>query len=292
MGADVIIKQKGLIKKRLKIEDLDELANAHDFAYGVSNEMFVFEEYEYADVDDVNFVIFSQNYGRGFEFFVERKHNIGLRLNIPSTRSDVHEFYDFLRSCCELLKTETFEQDGEEYDVSEIPDLIEKMVDTSGWALATLLEDMDNIQIFGAVYPIILEDEIIKQLLNDKNRLDLFEEYLKEKQTKDYYYAIPMYYEKNGLLYGVIGLPENCPTILPIEAAIPFWHDLPEGSTISHWSIDIGCEVNGEYETAASLSYDKFLEVVDVGKLEKFDYSNFIIEIDEKLMNKLKEFSE
>ena len=288
MGVDISIRQGIFKKKKIDFAVFEELLNENNFYCGISNSVYVTEEYSGDDkINDLYFVVFSNNYGRGFTFYLDKNDNIEVRLNIPSTKSDIKEFYCFVKTLCNYLNLDSFIQDGEKQSLADIEMLNERIEKVCQENLVDFIQEMDDLVIFGSMFPVVLEDYIIKEILASDDSLEVFERYLKEKNELDCYFAKPIIYQDDdGNVFGVYVVPEDCQTIFPLEAGIPFGYTLPDDLEISEWCVDVGGIVDNEYETLAKLKFDEFQDMIDFTKLEAFDKKHIILNINREQLKK------
>lgn len=289
MSIIINIKQNGFFKKKLDLTSLKLLTNRNNLKFGVSNYACVTDEYNGPNnINGYYFIVYSNSYGRGFEFSIDNKTDIVLRLNIPSTKSDIIDFYEFIKSSCELLKTTSFLQESEPKSIDIIPTLIEENITLSNDVLKNFCQKED-LTIFGAIYPVDIEDDFRKNILNaTTDTIDIFEKYLYEKQSGDYYYAKPIIYnDKNTNDYIVMfALTKNVNSIIPINPTIPFEICLPENAIIKKWDISIG-HYNDNYETLGIISFNDFKEKINLDSLPRYDKNHVIINLDDQLISKL-----
>jgi hypothetical protein len=293
MSVIVNIKQRNIGKKKISFKKFEELLDKHNFSYGISNTIYVTENYNGKNnIKEKYFVVYSNNYGRGFTFYLDKKDNVELSLNIPATKNDIKEFYEFTETICDYFKTNKFIQDGVEENLSKITELIEKMEVFSENTLVHFCKEMDSITIFSCTYPIVFETDKVKEILENDHKLDIFEKYIQEKSKMDCYYAKPIVYkDKEENYFAMYAITQDCTTIIPIKAEIPFGYSLPKGIEITSYNVNIG-RLNGEnYDTVTELAFEEFQNKLNFEKLEKFDEKHVILRLDKDNVTKLEQES-
>jgi len=143
LSVDITVKQNGFFKKNIDLNFFKALCDKHRFSFGVSNVVYVLEDYAGGeDIANVYFVVYNEKkIGRGFLFWAdENKRDCHMRLNNPCTDNDVADFYDFLQSICELFKAKYFEQDDSEIKASDIGEMKRSIMD---WNTSLFRQQME-----------------------------------------------------------------------------------------------------------------------------------------------------
>ena len=299
MSVDIEIRQGGLLKKSLDLNFLRSICENYSFSYGISNHAFALDDYKGGkDIAGVTFIVYNgKKIGRGFNFWLDAtKKNCLLRLNNPCADGDVKDFYDFLHTICEVLKAKTFLQDG---DVKSVDDIAQICKDITMWNRTVLREQLAGNYaewcLFGAVYPIYLEDEFMNQVkaADDNEAMDIYAKYFHEKQSKDYYYAKPIMYEDDkGTVFGMYAITEGVRSIFPINPYITMGLGLDVNMKVGSWSVSLGIVDEGKYETMGKVSFDDFVNNLNLSEsTNRFDGKHIIIELSKRDIDMLIEKS-
>ena len=299
MSVDIEIKQAGLFKKNLDLNFLKGICENYGFSYGVPNHAVALDDYQGGkDITGVVFTVYNRKkIGRGFNFWIDnKKSDCCLRLNNPCTDNDINDFYDFLQTTCERLKAKSFLQDGE---IKPVEEIIEIRKNITQWNRQVLRDqiaaDYREWCIFGAVYPIYLEDSFREQIpyLSDRDAMASYTKYLHDKQIKDYYYAKAIMYSDNeGNLFGRYAITEGVRSIFPLGPYITIGTHLDMNTEVRGWSVSLGIFENGEYNAAGVISFYNFVNILSLKEnANMFDVKHVIIELNKKDINMLVEKS-
>ena len=261
MAVEVKIKQKGLFKKKIEIEDM--LSN--NLLFGVMDENFRMvpnEKGKYTIIYDPN------NLARGLEVSFE-KNIIDLRLPLPTAKSDIEMFYNVIKRICNKLKIDSFERYDEVLTLDTIDQLIRDDVDASTRALDDICYDKqyETITIFGALNPIAIGS---KEKDTIKGSVDNFGKFLKEKQEIDAYYAAPKLYKSDTDIIGIYVITEKVDSIVPLKPKVIMNN---ENQNIKFYTI-IGDGTNDV------VKYEDFISSVDQSNY--YDDEHIIINLSKK----------
>ena len=298
MSVDIEIKQSGFFKKSLDLDFLKFLCENYGFSYGILNHAYALDDYQGGnDIVGTTFNVYNiKKIGRGFNFWIDsNRRDCFLRLNNPCTDSDISDFYDFISSACEKLKAKNFLQDG---DVKMTEGIFQIRDDIMAWNRSVLREQIAaNYKewcIFGAVYPVYLEDSLISQIpyLNDRDMMNSYAEYLHDKQNKDHYYAKPIIYSDNSNnIFGRYAITEGVSSIFPLKPYITMGSGLDKETEVKNWSVSLGGFENSEYKTLGAVGFDDFVNNLNESA-NMFDAKHVIIELDKRDLNMLIEKSD
>jgi len=295
MSVDIEIKQGGLFKKSLDLGFLKSLCDKQGLSYGVANHAIALDDYQGGnDIAGISFVVYNRGkIGRGFNFWIgDNKKDCFVRLNNPCTDEDVSDFYNFIDAACERLKAKRFSQDGIIKNREEIMQIRENITE---WNRTVLREQMtgDFIEwcIFGAVYPVFIEDSFREQIpyLNDRDVMASYIKYLHEKQARDCYYAKAIMYEDNaGNIFGRYAITEGVESIFPLKPYITMGANLDKQTAVKEWSVALGFFENGEYSSAGAMDFYDFVSKLNLNEsTNKFDAKHVIINISKEDINML-----
>lgn len=287
MAIEIVITQKGFFKKPLTETELSPAG----LRMGHWNQAGVLDP---GPASDGRVLCDPRQPGRGcfLQAVPGEKESVSLRQTLPCTPRDLEIFYGQIESLCRFWKTDRFTQDGQECRLSDIPRLRE----TQRQGCASLLKAMaqqwraDNEGILpGAVYPIYIESEALDQLQDGD--LEFFAQYLAEKQTGDWYYAKPNFFQKrdgSGIL-GVYAITEEVPSILPLDPFVPPIYSVTlQGfhlttEQITDWQVSLNrvWEENGEMKgnTLGYLSFAEFAQKVKLDQCPRYDAQHVLVEV-------------
>lgn len=109
MSVSVNIRQNPITKKKIDAKYIKGLTNTEKLHFGVFNQAHCYREYNGGeDIRNQLLILFNQSrYGRGFGLQIDDDYNLELTLSIPSTQTDINDFY-LLNSFALLLKSKLF----------------------------------------------------------------------------------------------------------------------------------------------------------------------------------------
>lgn len=217
MAVNVRISQKGLFKKKLTVENIAELRN---LSYGISDANCCLIENE---IGKYTLVYDSKNLARGIEVSFEDT-DVLLRLNLPTSRTEIHLFYDLIQEICKKFNTDKFTREGEETNVDLIPTFIQYDDEASCNALVDVKNKLiennyEQLTIFGVLNPIAIGIESFEEINGDTDKLGIF---LNRLQQMDVYYANPKVYQKNEKMFGIYFIGEEITSVVPVKPYILF----------------------------------------------------------------------
>ena len=272
MSVDVIIKQKGLFKKKLSLKDI----LMDKFKYGRYNENYILYPEERGDGEIT--IYNPQCIGRGISVIwnEEEINEIGLHMLLPTTNSEINDFYDLIEHLCMLWKTKTFIQDGEERSLNELNDLKMNMKAYSFETLQSFLTEHDNGNFFCAMWPYSFQAKDVKHWLEDQT-LMAFEKDLHENQLKDLYYANPRYYrDQDNKIMGVYTVTATVDTIFPIRPIVPFSQvNFENGESLEADYYSVALVSIEKDDMIGSLKFEDFINEISRQELHEFDSEHF-----------------
>lgn len=293
MSVVVNIKQNPKKIKKIGLKFLRGWADANNLYFGVPNQAYVIDEYKgEEDIRNQLFVLYNRDkFGRGMGFTVQDNYDVEMVLNYPATKIDIESFYQFINNYCKNFNYDSFVLEGDTYTLDQIENLKNEAISFN----QNIFKDniKAGLTIFGCIYPIALENEIINRLkkLDGKNALQLFEDYLDEKQKNDCYFAKPLLYKYGETkLIARYALTEDVPSIFPINSYLPFGYDQNLKEDIIEWRVALVRDYNGKLTVTEEISYNDFCNLIDIKKCKKFDDRHIIITFDNNLMIKLENY--
>lgn len=273
MAVEVVIRSKGLFKKKLDFKSIIE----SDMRYGIMDEAYRLEEGKVGE----NTVIFpAGNVCRGYELSL-KKGEINLRMPLPTSKDDITFFYDFIKRLCGKMNTKIFLRDDEVVKLTDTYKCIQLDIEASEGALKRIKEDItnkkyENMYIFGAVNPIAIGKREIDIIEGD---IEKFGNLLNDLQKMDVYYAkASVYQRKDETYFGVYVLTDGVTSVLPYQAKL-LTND--NGIKINDWNI--GFVIDGKLE--GFISYENFLKNIVEDK--EYDTEHFVITMNTENMKKL-----
>ena len=285
MSVEVRIKQKGIIKKKLDLTLIKEICEKYELSFGVMNEAMTLNYYTGGnDIKEVYFTLYNpKRIGRGFDLMVEKNlFDCYMRVTTPSTNEDIATFYSVVKYISDILHAATYEKDDSE--ILKVSDITEEEEFITKWNAGQLLDMVSknqNLTLFGAIYPISLEPEIVQQWIH-MDRIFLmteFADYLHEKQDADYYYARALLFKnKEEEIFGTYAITEGVETVFPLTPRVSVVLGI-ELKDVSYWRVSIGKIVGDGYETAGNMDFAEFAEKYQLDKKPHFDYTNVIINL-------------
>ena len=213
MSIKVILKQKGLTKRKITIE---KIASLLDLSYGVKDKHHCLEE----DKIGNKTLLYNKNkLARGIEVEIDN-YDVLLTLYLPTSHSEIDLFYRLIEQICELLQKRYFIKNDGLYSLDDINSCIEEDTLLSKNVLKSIKEQLLDHKInqyilFGIMVPICITSKEISEIKCDLNRL---EEYLDRLQSMDFAYVKPnIYKRKDNSLFGGYFIGEDIDTIIPIQ---------------------------------------------------------------------------
>lgn len=275
MSIDVSIKQKGFFKKEMPLE----IILNNDLKFGCFGEDGI--RLVEGEMGNGYFVAYNSNHmGRGFRVFWKKneKNDIKLRALTPSHPNELDDFFDTVKRIADYWKCE-LEVDGTVMDVKDFlakkdeyqqfnVNYIKEMID----AVAT--GKQENCTIICVMFPLIIGKE---EAIRFKENLDVFFQWMHEKQSLDAYYGVPRFYQKGDHIFSGHVLTEEARSIFPIDPndQIELMNIIKNG--------DIKCDENvlslysfTEDGVIGVIPYQCFIEYIR-DKCERFDDKHILV---------------
>lgn len=204
--------QKGFFRqKKFTMEDLVKLSH---LSFGVMDENYQLIPNQIGK----HTLLFNRKYlQRGIELYIQN-HDICLKLSLPTSMDEIILFYDLAKKYCDFMQTNQFVKDDVLMNVKDMD--LQMVYDkrTSADKLRELKEKVEDddpyFEIYGIYHPIAIGQKELNYFNDD---LDVFGQYLHDKQKMDVYFASPRIYNVHGKQIGMYALGANIPTILPIQ---------------------------------------------------------------------------
>ena len=240
--------------------------------FGIYDDNYVLRN---AAGDEDSVIIFDpEHIGRGICIEIG-EDKVSLDLASISGSSEIKLFYALIRHICELFGTTVFSREGQFVSLGMIDEYIRQDTKDSETGLIIITKKIENgaeryITLFGALNPLVLGINDLKELGADADKLDSF---LHEKQSVNMYYAGPQFYadpDDNSLI-GIYPFPANTYSIMPYEAQKPFYLE----QEVDKWMVYlyISDSIYGY------IPFDVFSKYVrDLGR---YDETHYFCEVDE-----------
>lgn len=271
MSISARIIQKGFFKYTITLNTI--LGN--ELSYGQNDEYY---RMDFEKRDRKEFIVYNPNFpGRGINIAWDEMetHFIDLKLLNPTLTEEVIDFFNIIRrvSCAWKCNVEI---DGSIVKKSEL-DSVEKEqikhnIQSSDFFLKMLLNnEMDVFTMYSALFPICLKKAEAQRFYGHN---DLFQNWLRNLQLEDVYYATPKFFVKNGDTVGVLIIVENTYSVLPDEPEVPDFVCDETGEKIEcdNYRLVVCSEDNNE---SIDISYSDFLNELPKHKTERFDATHF-----------------
>jgi len=276
MAVEVTIRQTGLFKKRLNVDDF----TMNKFAYGYLDEGFILEMDE---VSDEGFLLYNpEAIARGIDVFYPKgeKEFINLRLNLFTTDDEIEDFFNLIIELCYKCKTDVFLYENEECSLDDIPVLLDDLKNVSYNALLDHIKDTESgsLLIFGAYNPICIDKNELMSI-NANTSSDALKKYLHDLQSQDLYYAKPIIFCDNNDYRGIYIITEECDSVLPLDFKtsldiINLFMDEP--IILDKWIVGLYSITNDKI--AGYVDFDSFKNFLEFDKLKKYDAETIILD--------------
>jgi len=244
--------------------------------YGVYGENYVLKE---ADGADSVIVFDPACICRGI-CLETLEDSVSLGLSSVTGASEIHLFYDMVRSICKLFGTTVFKREDaivsleqadrfEEEDISSVRaglDVMQMQLDSGE----------DTVTLLGALNPIELDAADLKKIGGSAEELGKF---LHEKQSVKAFYASPRVFQdpKDGSLIGVYSVPCGMRTVMPRKPKAPLY--LQE--KVDRWIVYV-------YVSDEKYGYVEFADFAAAVKdLGPYDAAHYLTQLDEQTAEKL-----
>lgn len=281
MSVEIVIKNKQLIKKPLTIEDI----TMGKYACGTSDQYMR----NTGEVKDGDLIVYNPNkIGRGIGVLPwksDLKTEITLLANSFSTKYDFEMFYDIVGNIMKVWKTKHFEQEGIKHSADDLSRLCEEQKSSSLDFMAdieNIMKDreINEITIFGAMFPLYVETSIIKRLGIARDEEE-YADYLHSLQCMDAYYAIPLFYQSKtnaDMPFGNYAITSETDTIFPVKPLVPpFVNDPKTGKPLECSLYAVSLYSYAKKQMLARVSFEDFCRMADIGNCEKHDRLHVIL---------------
>ncbi len=269
MPVYVKIEPKGLLKKKLTIEEIATLKN---LSYGVPNENYVLS---LGKIGEHTLLYDPSELARGIEVWLENK-DINLSLSLPTSKKEIALFYALIQKICKTLKINHFLREEERVSSSNIEQFITYDEEASRNALTEMqnklaTDEYKNFEIFGILNPISIGSQEATEINGSLENLATF---LNRLQQIDAYYASPkVYQKKDETLFGIYFIGEEIVSIIPKKPYII----LDQIPNVNDWYVFLP---GNHY-----ISYQDFIE--HITPINTYDANHVIISLSKKEIDQL-----
>ena len=259
MSVTARIKQKSILKKKLKI---DEIINLTGLSYGVSDDNFRLMRDEIAS----HTLLYDEKKpARGIELWID-KNDILLSLSLPTSPSEIKMYYDTIAKICNTLKMKKYLRDDQQVNIEDNNKFIKYDEEASIVALEDIKiktgDTYQRFEIFGIFNPISIGQIELKKI---NNNLNDFEKFLSEIQSYDVYYAAPAVFRKiaTNKSIGIYSISKNVPSVVPTKPYVV----LNQIKDIDEWYV--------MFDKEKTIKYDDFIKNVE--EKQYYDANHVIV---------------
>lgn len=268
MSVDITIHQKGILKKKLILQDI----LMGEFAYGRYDANYVLIPDERNETEMT--IYHPDHIARGISVIWNEKETsqISLHMLLPTTNEEIDDLYRLIEHLCHLWKCKTFMQDGEEKPLSEIDELKSKIKDFNYATLQRFLTDHENGNFFCAMWPYFFHSQDVQYWLDEKS-LAAFARDLHENQRKDLYYANARMYQMNDeSILGVYTVTATVDTVFPLKPMTPFsCIDFQTGESLEADHYVVALVSIEKDEMLGDIPFEAFINELSHHELHEFD---------------------
>ena len=259
MSVTARIKQKSILRKKLKI---DEIINLTGLSYGVSDNNFRLMRDEIAS----HTLLYDEKKpARGIELWID-KNDILLSLSLPTSPSEIKMYYDTIAKICNTLKMKKYLRDDQQVNIEDNNKFIKYDEEASIVALEDIKiktgDTYQRFEIFGIFNPILIGQIELKKI---NNNLNDFEKFLSEIQSYDVYYAAPAVFRKiaTNKSIGIYSISKNVPSVVPTKPYVV----LNQIKDIDEWYV--------MFDKEKTIKYDDFIKNVE--EKQYYDANHVIV---------------
>lgn len=259
MSVTARIKQKSILRKKLKI---DEIINLTGLSYGVSDDNFRLMRDEIAS----HTLLYDEKKpARGIELWID-KNDILLSLSLPTSPSEIKMYYDTIAKICNTLKMKKYLRDDQQVNIEDNNKFIKYDEEASIVALEDIKiktgDTYQRFEIFGIFNPISIGQIELKKI---NNNLNDFEKFLSEIQSYDVYYAAPAVFRKiaTNKSIGIYSISKNVPSVVPTKPYVV----LNQIKDIDEWYV--------MFDKEKTIKYDDFIKNVE--EKQYYDANHVIV---------------
>ena len=274
MSMDVVITQKGFMKKVLPLS----IIIGDNLHYGTYDGMRI--NPDVIEADEI-MVYNPKNIGRGFSVIwnEKEKDKVILRLLNPTLPHEVEDFFKCIQRIASYWKCE-LEIDGEVQSLKEFIKRKEEFIEFNDRVTKDMLNNIisgnnQNLTLYCTMFPLVIGMDEANAFIND---IELFYNWINDKQQVDAYYAKPQFYKAENEIFGRYVHTENVKSIFPIKPFVPFGFINPETNK------QLECDQYNVYLYSVSedkiigeTPYETFIEYVQ-RNAEVFDAQNIIFD--------------
>lgn len=277
MALEINLKQKGLFKKELTLNDI----TAGFYRYGVTDEYYRLDE---GSTDGQNIIFYNpQHIGRGVEIDWKEgiKEEINLRLPLPATDYDIEMTYDIVRRIADKWHLKDFAQDGEPHTLDDIEGDIAYQKEFSLKRLADFGDKGDRysqLTIFAVMWPVEMTASQLSRFGHSGSGQG-FATFLHNCQCRDLFYAVPRLYRMNDSdsIVAIWTITATVDSIIPDRRRLPVSMAMPGEKLPECEKYLVSLVSIQQNKMLTCIDYNDFLQAVGAESLERMDYSTLIL---------------
>lgn len=279
MSIDVVLRQKGLLKKRLPLNVI----------LGKELSCGVYDDALRLDIKPENperageiLVYRPEQYARGISvvWTAREKCQVVLRALTPSTEKELRDFYGMVARISEFWNCR-LEVDGKVMSPAEFQAGFDDMLDFNHQAVThmarQILKDKDGqLTFFSARWPLTAGRE---EALCFLEKPDSFGEWLNDRQSMDVYFAAPGFFQTEKGIVGRFALTAGARSVFPTVPRVPLGFVDPETGKlleVSRWEAAL-CSPEDD-APLGWMEYGEMIGKIPGGKTTRYDESAILIE--------------
>lgn len=274
MSIDIVIKQKGIIKKKLPLS----VIIGKQLHYGEFDGMRL----NPGKLGDREFIAYNpEHIGRGLSIIwnPKERNSIVLRSLTPTNPQEIEDFFNVIKRITDYWKC-NIEVDGNVERSKEFLARLQDMQDFNVQVLKGIFqriisEEGSSVLLECTMWPLAVGKEEA-QLFIDKP--ETFFKWMHEKQVIDAYYAKPQFYKKDDEIIGRYVLTEGARSIFPNQPSVPSNVVDPETNRqLECNNYEVLFYSSTQEKLIGSISFDHFIGFIK-DKSERFDAHNILFE--------------
>ena len=274
MSIDVVMKQKGFLKKVLPLSIIIK----ENLAYGTYDGMRI----EPDIIKDNEIMLYHPKYiGRGFSVIwnKEEKDKVVLRLLNPTLPHEIDSFFECIQRIASYWKCE-LEIDGQIQKINDFLRRKQEFIDFNERVTVDMLNNIisgenNNLTLFCTMFPLVVGEKEANAFIND---VSLFYQWMNDKQQIDAYYAKPQFYKIDDKIEGRYVCTEDVCSIFPCKPYVPFGFINPEtNQELECDSYNVCLYSILEDQMIGEVTYEAFIDYVQE-YAQVFDDKNILFE--------------
>lgn len=275
MSVDITIYQKGIFKKKLKLQDI----LMEQFGYGRYDQNYVLIPDERSENEII--IYHPDHIARGISvvWHEEETSQVSLHMLLPTTNEEIDDLYCLIQHLCRLWKASTFVQDGTERKLSDIEKLKSEIKEFNYETLKSFLTEHENGNFFCTMWPYYFRSQDVHYWLEDKS-LKAFAKDLHQNQQRDLYYAnAHMYQDPQKNILGVYTVTATVDTVFPLKPMVPMsCINFQTGESIEADRYVVALVSIQNNKMLGDIPFDDFIHEISHHELHEFDSEHIFFE--------------